>query len=96
VPERVSAVLGAVREPISKKTALQLACVDLSTIDEETLVQVEAVFDDLRLDKSVLHGGGEGYFLNQEARKELARHVDVLSVKRLIATVHLRQVFPKK
>jgi len=43
--EKVAAILGASLEPVSKELAIDLAGIDITSIDEDTKIELEELFD---------------------------------------------------
>jgi hypothetical protein len=84
IAERVHAVLGAVKEPVSRQLALDFSGVNYDELKDDERKAVDSVFSGEEIVTTHVEDA-DRYWLNDDAKTKLATSVDMKSVSGQIA-----------
>ena len=89
--EKVYAILGTVRGPVSKNYAIKLSGIDYENLPEDQKLEVNSVFGHEDIETTE-EGEITKYRLSDEKREELRESVDVLTVLQVIVDQQTREL----
>lgn len=84
--EKIRAILGAVREPVSKNLAIELADVDYGILDEKDKKIIDGIFFENNVEKNVVEGE-QRYILNDDGKLKLESETNMYTVHGQIADI---------
>ena|SRR5882724_6237618 len=94
---KVEAILAAVKEPVSRKLALDFAGIDLTTIDGRHAEEIDAVFARHQPIVAMQDGVEQDCYMTPLSdRPRIESKVDMVSVNRRLADVLWEEFFPGK